>query len=198
MTKIVLASSSRFRQALLTDAGIPFSVVVPNLDERAVEAAVAGSDIGPEDLATILAEAKAKEVSDRVADALVLGCDQTLSLADEVLHKPEDMDAARRRLLYLSGKSHHLNSAIVLVQNGEVLWRHVSVATLTMRDLTPEYIGRYLSSAGADVLASVGAYQLENVGVNLFDKVEGDYFTIIGLPLLPLLAQLRSLKVIDG
>ncbi|TIV90116.1 MAG: septum formation inhibitor Maf, partial [Mesorhizobium sp.] len=120
---------------------------------------------------------------------LVLGCDQTLSLGDEVFHKPADMEGARRHLLALSGKTHQLNSAAVLCRDGEVLWRHVGVASLTMRKLDPAFVGRHLARVGAKALGSVGAYQIEGEGIQLFEKIEGDYFTIVGLPLLALLKE---------
>lgn len=195
---LVLASGSRFRAALLKNAGIGFQVAPADIDERAVEAALAGTGATPQDVAQVLAEAKAGTVSEARPRALVLGCDQTLSLGDEVLHKPADMEAARRQLLKLSSQVHQLNSALALVRNGETLWRHVSVATLTMRSLTPAFIGRYLASVGDVALDSVGAYQIEGPGIQLFDKVDGDYFTIVGLPLLPLLAELRRMGAIDG
>src|SRR5690606_23008513 len=122
---IILASGSPFRKKMLEDAGIAFSVARPEIDERAVEKAVEGSGLSPEDLASILAEAKALDVSQRQPGKLVIGTDQTLSLGDEVLHKPGDMEEARRRLLALSGKTHQLNSAVVVVRDGDVLWRHV-------------------------------------------------------------------------
>ncbi|MCO5064193.1 MAG: Maf-like protein [Rhizobiaceae bacterium] len=196
--KLILASASPFRKALLQNAGIPFEAVPARVDERALEAPLKDSGVSPEDVALILAEAKAEEVSGRLPGALVLGCDQTLSLGDEVLHKPADMEAARRQLLRLSGKTHNLNSALVLTRNGEALWRHVSVATLTMRALEPGFVGRYLARVGDKALSSVGAYQIEGEGIQLFEKVEGDYFTIVGLPLLPLLAELRRMDWIDG
>lgn len=196
--QIILASSSPFRKALLENAGIRFEAESADIDERAVEATTAGAGLSPEDLALVLAEAKAQNVSERHPDALVIGSDQTMSLGDEVFHKPDNMEAARRRLLGLAGKTHELNSAVVLVRNGETLWRHVSVARMTMRALSPEFVGRHLAQAGAGVLKSVGAYQLEGPGVQLFDKVDGDFFSILGLPLLPLLAELRRLGAIDG
>lgn len=195
---IVLASASPYRRKMLADAGVPVEAVPATIDERMVEKATEGSGISPEDLALVLAEAKALDVSDARPGALVLGCDQTLSLSDEVLHKPADMEAARRRLLALSGQTHHLNSAAVLVRDGEVLWRHVGVASLTMRQLDPAFVGRHLARVGDKALSSVGAYQIEGEGVQLFERIEGDVFTIIGLPLLPLLAALRDLHAIDG
>ncbi|MER2536698.1 MAG: Maf-like protein [Rhizobiaceae bacterium] len=195
---LILASASPFRRKMLTDAGLTVEAVPASIDERAVEKTVEGSGVSPEDIAAILAEAKALDVSDTRPGALVLGCDQTLSLGDEVLHKPADMEAARRRLLALSGRTHHLNSAAVLARDGEVLWRHVGVASLTMRRLDPAFIGRHLARVGDRALSSVGAYQIEGEGVQLFERIEGDFFTIVGLPLLPLLAALRDLKAIDG
>ena len=196
--KIILASGSPFRKALLVNAGVPVEAVPAEVDERALEAPLQGSGASPEDVALVLAEAKATEVSERKPGALVLGCDQTLSLGDEVFHKPADMEAARRHLLALSGKTHQLNSAVVLARDGAVLWRHVSVASLTMRKLDPAFIGRHLARVGAKALSSVGAYQIEGEGIQLFERVEGDYFTIVGLPLLPVLAKLREFGAIDG
>lgn len=195
---IVLASSSPFRKTLLANAGIRFEAESARIDERAVEESVAGSGLTPEDLALLLAEAKALDVAARHPGALVIGSDQTLAFGDTVLHKVADMEEARARLLQLSGKTHHLNSAVVIARNGETLWRHVSVATMTMRALDPGFIGRHLAEAGDGVLKSVGAYQLEGPGVQLFSAIDGDFFTILGLPMLPLLAELRALGAIDG
>ena len=196
--KIILASGSPFRKTMLVNAGLDIEAVPADVDERALEAPLKDSDVSPEDVASILAEAKATEVSERRPGALVLGCDQTLSLGDEVFHKPADMEGARRHLLALSGKTHQLNSAAVLCRNGEVLWRHVGIASLTMRKLDPAFIGRHLARVGAKALSSVGAYQIEGEGIQLFEKIEGDYFTIVGLPLLPVLKELRDLGAIDG
>ncbi|EXL03424.1 Maf-like protein [Aquamicrobium defluvii] len=196
--KLILASGSPFRKAMLVNAGIEVEAVPAEIDERAVEAPLHDSGLSPEDVAAILAEAKAMEVSERRPGALVLGCDQTLSLGDRLFHKPADMEGARRHLLALSGMTHQLNSAAVLVRNGEVLWRHVGIANLTMRQLDPAFIGRHLARVGDRALSSVGAYQVEGEGIQLFEKVEGDHFTIVGLPLLPLLAELRRLGAIDG
>ena len=193
---IILASGSPFRKAMLINAGLDIEAVPADVDERALEAPLQG--VSPEDVAAILAEAKATEVSERKPGALVLGCDQTLSLGDEVFHKPTDMEGARRHLLALSGKTHQLNSAVVLMRDGKVLWRHVGIASLTMRKLDPAFIGRHLARVGVKALSSVGAYQIEGEGIQLFEKIEGDYFTIVGLPLLPVLKELRALGAIDG
>ncbi len=197
-TKIILASASPFRARMLKDAGVEVTIERPSIDERAVEQAVAGAGLRPDDLAQILAEAKAVDVSQNHPGAFVIGCDQTLSLGEELMHKPADMEDARRRLLKLSGRTHQLNSAVVIAQDGEAIWRHVSVASLTMRDLDPGFVGRHLAAVGDAALSSVGAYQIEGRGIQLFDKIEGDHFTIVGLPLLPLLAKLRELGAIDG
>lgn len=195
---LILASKSPFRAKLLSDAGIKFTAQKANIDERAIEAPLFHSGTTPEEVALILAEAKAIEVSERFPHALIIGCDQTLSLGDEIYHKPENMDEARRRLLELSGKTHQLNSAVALVQNGQTVWRHIAVAQMTMRSLEPAFIGRHLARVGDIALSSVGAYQIEREGIQLFEKIEGDYFTIIGLPLLPLLKELRARGIIDG
>ena len=196
--KIILASGSPFRKVMLINAGIDVDAVPADVDERALEAPLQDSGVSPEDVALVLAEAKATEVSERRPGALVLGCDQTLSLGDEVFHKPADMEGARRHLLALSGKTHQLNSAAVLVRDGKVLWRHVGIASMTMRKLDPAFIGRHLARVGAKALSSVGAYQIEGEGIQLFDMIEGDHFTIVGLPLLPVLKELRALGAIDG
>jgi septum formation protein len=195
---IILASSSPFRRQLLEHAGVAFDIKPAEVDERALEAPLADSGATPEDVALVLAEAKAVDVSERSPGAWVIGSDQTLSLGDEVFHKPDDMEGARRHLLKLAGKTHFLNSAIVLARDGEAVWRHMSTAAMTMRDLDPGFIGRHLAAVGDIALKSVGAYQLEGRGIQLFEKIEGDYFTIVGLPLLPLLAELRRVGAIDG
>ncbi|MHA6642655.1 Maf-like protein [Mesorhizobium sp. A623] len=196
--KIILASSSPFRKALLVNAGIAVEAIAAGVDERALEAPLQDSGVSPEDVALVLAEAKAVDVSEKKPGSLVLGCDQTLSLGDEVFHKPADMEGARRHLLALSGKTHQLNSAAVLVRDGVVLWRHGGIANLTMRKLDPAFIGRHLARVGEKALGSVGAYQIEGEGIQLFETIEGDYFTIVGLPLLAVLAELRKLGAIDG
>jgi len=196
--KLILASGSPFRRAMLENAGVPVEAMPADLDERALEAPLKGSGASPEDVALVLAEAKAAEVSGRRPGRLVLGCDQTLSLGDEIFHKPADMEGARRHLLALSGRTHQLNSAAVLARDGNILWRHVGVASLTMRRLDPAFIGRHLARVGDKALQSVGAYQVEGEGIQLFEKVEGDHFTIVGLPLLAVLAELRRLGAIDG
>lgn len=195
---VVLASGSPFRRKMLEDAGVAVEAIPAQIDERAVEEATHESGVTPAELAAILAEAKALDVAEVVPGRLVIGADQTLSLGDEVLHKPHNMEEARRRLLTLSGRTHELNSAVVIVRDGAVLWRHVATARLTMRELDPGFIGRHLARVGEKAISSVGAYQVEGEGIQLFDRIAGDHFTIIGMPLLPLLDELRKLGAIDG
>ena len=195
---IILASGSPYRRILMENAGIVFTVERPQVDERAIEQATAGSGMTPGELAQILAEAKAQDVSSRRAGALVIGSDQTLSLDGEVLHKPVDMEEARRRLLQLSGRTHLLNSAVTVARDGETVWAHVETAAMTMRPLDPGFVGRHLARVGEKALTSVGGYQVEGEGIQLFERIEGDHFTIVGLPLLPLLGALRDLGAIDG
>jgi septum formation protein len=196
--EIVLASASPHRLDMLRSAGMAVTAQKSDVDERVIDATLEDSGVTPSDVAGILAEAKAIAVSEQRPRALVIGCDQTLSLEGEILHKPADMEEARRRLLKLSGKTHELHSGVVLVRDGQTLWRHVGQARMTMRHLEPGFIGRHLASVGDKVLSSVGAYQIEGEGIQLFERIEGDHFTIVGLPLLPLLAKLRDLGAIDG
>lgn len=195
---IILASASPFRRMMLENAGITVEAVPASIDERSVEQALDGTGSTPEDVAIVLAEAKALRVSEQRPGALVLGCDQTLSLAGELFHKPADMEAARRSLLALSGRTHQLNSAAVLARDGVALWRHCETASLAMRKLDPAFIGRHLARVGQKALGSVGAYQIEGEGIQLFEKIDGDHFTIVGLPLLALLKALRGMGAIDG
>jgi septum formation protein len=194
---IVLASGSIHRRELLQQAGVDFTVEPCKLDERAMEAPLIG-EASPDEIAAILAEAKAVDVSQGHPHEIVIGADQTLSLGDELFHKPANMEEARRTLLKLSGKTHHLNSAVAIVENGVVTWRHVGRAAITLRPLTPAFIGRYLAHVGDAALTSVGAYQIEREGIQLMERIEGDFFTIIGLPILPLLAELRARGEIES
>jgi septum formation protein len=196
---LILASGSKIRAQLLEAAGLAFIVEPPGLDESTMRQAISGENsLGAQDVAEVLARAKAEAVSDLAPGAFVIGADQVLVLGGRILAKPETMDVARAQLLELSGKTHMLHTAVALASNGEVRFTHTDDATLTMRKLTPEYIGRYLAAAGDDVLSSVGSYQIEGVGIELFEKIDGDYFSILGLPLLPLLDALRREGVIDS
>jgi septum formation protein len=195
---LVLASASPFRRALLTNAGLVFEARAARVDERALERPLEQSGAAPADVALALAEAKAKDVAQHFERALVIGSDQTMSLGGRVYHKPRDMAEAAEHLLSLSGKTHSLNSAVVLVRDDEIVWRHVSTAHMTVRPLSRAFVERHLQRVGEKALASVGAYQLEGEGIQLFERIEGDYFTILGLPMLPLLSKLRELGAIDA
>jgi septum formation protein len=196
---LILASSSKSRARLLEAAGLAFIVEPPGLDEATMRQAISGEgSLTPHDVAEVLARAKAEAVSDLAPQAYVIGADQTLAFGKTMMSKPESMEAARRQLLDLSGKIHTLHTAVAVATNGETIWAETTVASLTMRKLSPEFIGRCLAAAGEEVLGSVGAYQLESIGVQLFDKIDGDYFSVLGLPLIPLLDTLRREGVIEG
>ena len=190
---LVLASQSKVRRALLEAAGIPVEARPAHLDERAIEQRVTG---GPGDVALTLAREKARTVAAMSGDGIVVGCDQTLALGARRFSKPPDRAGARNQLLELRGKTHELHSAVAICRNGAVTFGHVAVARLTMRAFSEAFLDSYLEAAGAAVTASVGAYQLERTGVHLFERIEGDHFTILGLPLLPLLEELRRERVL--
>ena len=196
--ELILASSSASRQTLMRNAGLTFTVMPADIDERAIDQALEKTGAKPDEVATELAEVKALAVSVLKPEALVIGCDQTMALGDHIYHKPATMTDAHAHLASLSGKMHRLNCAAVIARGGEVIWRSLTVADLTVRDLTDEFIRQHLQRVGERALTSVGAYQLEGEGIQLFTSIEGDYFTILGLPLLPLLTQLRELGTIDG
>src|SRR5436190_2627146 len=187
---LVLASKSASRHAILRDAGIPVAVEPTDIDERAIEQRSAKQDAG--ELAAVLAREKARTVTARRPGRLVLGADQTLALGERRFSKPADRAGARRQLAGLRGQTHELHSAVALARGGSVLFEHREVARLTMRSFSDQFLEAYLDAAGAAVTASVGAYQLEKVGIQLFERIEGDHFTILGLPVLPLLEFLRS------
>jgi len=196
--ELILASSSASRQMLMRNAGLTFSAIPADIDERALDEQLERDGASPEEVALELARAKALAIGALYPEALVLGCDQTMALGARVYHKPKTMAEAEAHLLSLSGKVHRLNSAAVLVRHGEVVWQIVSSAELTVRTLSTEFVSRHLQRVGEKALSSVGAYQLEGEGIQLFTSIEGDYFTILGLPLLPLLSKLRDMDVIDG
>lgn len=193
---LVLASKSFARRNMLSAAGLPVEIITAAVDERAIERTL-GVDRGPEEIALLLSWEKASEVSHRAASRLVVGADQTLALGDRRFTKPADREAAREQLEQLRGKTHLLHSAVTLVQDGSVLFRVVDTARLTMRDFSDSFLSDYLDAAGATVTESVGGYQLEKLGIHLFEKVEGDYFTILGMPMLPLLAFLRRERILS-
>lgn len=189
--RLVLASGSRVRADMLRAAGLDITVDPADVDEPEIEAACRRDGLTTPDVALALAAAKASRVAARHPGALVIGADQMLDLDGESLRKPDDLAAAARTLERLAGRDHTLISAVVLARDGDLIWRHHASARLTMRPLDDAAIADYLARAGDRVLASVGAYQLEGLGAQLFDRIEGDYFTILGLPLLALLGELR-------
>jgi septum formation protein len=193
---LLLASASRTRHALLSAAGIAVTTVPAELDESAIKIKQQAEGGGAEDTALALAQTKALKVAKNQPDALVIGADQMLVRDNEWYDKPKDITEARAQLLSLSGKTHRLLSAVVVVQEDRVLWRHLSQATMTMRSFSQAFLDDYLEHAGSVVLSSVGAYQWEGLGIQLFERVEGDHDTILGLPLLPLLDFLRRYGVI--
>lgn len=196
---LILASTSKTRARILESAGLSFIAEAPGLDEASMREAIAGErTLDPHDVAEVLGRAKAEAVSDLARDAYVIGGDQVLAFENQILGKAESMEAARKRLLDLNGKTHQLHTSVAVATNGETIWAYTDVATLTMRQLTPEFIGHYLAAAGEGVLGAVGAYQIESLGIQLFDKIEGDFFSILGLPLLPLLDALRREGVIES
>jgi septum formation protein len=190
---LLLASRSASRRALLAAAGLPFDSLPPEIDERALEAEVLRTGEAAGGLAAALARAKARDVSVRRPDALTLGADQTLSLEGRLVHKSATREEAAAALAAMSGRTHRLTSAFALAQGGHIVAEGSDVADLTMRALDQGQIVRYLAAAGASVLASVGAYQLEGLGVHLFERIAGEHSVILGLPMLKLLAALRGL-----
>jgi septum formation protein len=193
---LILASTSSTRIALLENAGVVFEARSPGVDERALEGPLLAAGATPTEIALELARAKARAIP--APGRLVLGADQVLDLGGQRFVKPADRAGAAGQIAALSGRTHHLRTAIVLARDDEILFEHVSTASLTMRPLSAEAIERYLDAAGESALWSVGAYLLEGVGIQLFSAIEGDYFSILGLPLLPLLAELRRLGALPS
>lgn len=192
MTRIVLASGSATRARLLRNAGIPFEVKPPHVDEAAVKTSLLAEGSTPQRVADVLAELKAVKVSQSEPDALVIGSDQVLAFEGELVSKCESLDEACALLMRLRGKKHTLISAVVLARDGRVIWRHVEKASLWMTGFSDKFLGDYLAAEGEDLLAGVGCYRIEGKGVQLFSRIEGDSFCIQGLPMLPLIAALRE------
>jgi septum formation protein len=195
---IILASSSTIRLQLLHSAGLTVEARAPRVDEDAVRNALVKEDASPRDIADTLAEMKARKISERSPGDLVIGCDQVLAVKTSTFAKPARIDEAREQLVMLRGKTHQLLSAIVIYENAQPVWRHVGEASLTMRDFSDQYLEDYLARNWNSIRHSVGCYKLEEEGVRLFSAISGDYFTILGLPLLPLLAWLGTRGMIPA
>ena len=195
MPNIILASGSASRRALLAGAGITALNIKPNVDEESARASFRSENMPVRDQAMQLAGMKAVKIS-RAEPGLVIGGDQMLNLEGTAFDKPIGMDGARKHLLAMSGKTHVLETAIVVAENGMPVWRYLARPKLTMRPLSEEFIDKYLEETGEIILDTVGAYQLEGLGAQLFSHIEGDYFTILGLPLLPLLDYFRTRGVL--
>jgi septum formation protein len=191
---LILASQSRTRQMLLANAGLGCEALPADIDERAIQQR--SELLAPGEIASLLAREKALWVSSRKFGHYVIGADQTLALDDRLFNKPRDRGQAAGQLAALAGQRHELHSAVAVARDGEIVFEHVAVAGMTMRSLNETEIVAYLDSAGDAVMSSVGAYQLEGLGVHLFERIEGDHFTILGLPLLPLLGFLRGQRLL--
>ncbi len=191
---LILASQSRARQTLLGEAGIEFEAIPANIDERAVQQSAAL--VRPGEIAAFLAREKALAISLSETGRYVVGADQTLAVGEALFTKPAGRIEAAEQLRALAGRVHELHSAVAVARDDKILFENVSVARMTMRPLSEAQITTYLDEAGERVTSSVGAYQLEGLGVHLFERIEGDHFTVLGLPLLPLLAFFRSRKLL--
>ncbi|MDA9529824.1 Maf family protein [Bradyrhizobium sp. CCBAU 25338] len=191
---LILASQSSARKMLLANAGLEFEAVTADIDERGIQTASRVSN--PREIALLLAREKAKAVSTSHPGSYVIGADQTLALGMRLFNKPAGRTQALAQLRDLAGKSHELNSAVAVALDGRIVFEDVSVARMTMREMTEAELSAYLDAAGYAVTTSVGAYQLEGLGIHLFERIEGDHFTILGLPLLPLLAFLRRERLV--
>ncbi len=199
-SRLILASTSAARRTMLQAAGLAFEVYPANVDEDAIRSLmVTESDcVEAGDVASVLAAEKALVVSGAHPGALVIGSDQILALGRRMFSKAETVAEARDHLDRLRGRTHELVSAVALARDGEIVWQTVDSAQMTMRPFSDEFLGRYLEKAGDSTLKSVGCYHLEGLGVQLFEKIDGDYFTILGMPLLPLLTELRNQGVVTA
>ncbi|NJM82079.1 MAG: septum formation protein Maf [Tabrizicola sp.] len=195
---LLLASSSVIRLQLLRSAGLEVAARPALIDEEAIRIALDAEGATPRDIADTLAEMKARKIAERMPEDTVIGCDQVLCLGKQVFAKPETPDDARAQLTQLRGRTHQLLSAIVVYQDAQPVWRHIGTASLAMRPFSDGYLGAYVDRNWDSIRHSVGAYKLEEEGVRLFSAVDGDYFTILGLPLLPLLAWLGTRGMIDA
>ena len=196
MPDLILASASQIRHRLLADAGLSVEISPARVDENAVKTSMLAEDAAPRDIADALAQLKAARISPRHPGQLVLGCDQTLDLAGRLFDKPADLAEAREQLVALRGQQHRLHAAAVIYLDAQPVWRFVGNARLTMRDFSDAFLDSYLSTHGNDLLTTVGCYKVEAGGAQLFSRIEGDYFSILGLPLLEVFGFLRTRGII--
>jgi len=190
--QIVLASGSAIRGQMLSNAGIAFEAIVPRIDEEMIKIALQAEKATPRDIADALAETKARKIGGKHPDKLVIGCDQVLDFDGQILSKPQTPDEAKEQLKALRGKRHCLLSAVVVYHELEPLWRHVGQVRLYMRDISDSYLNEYVERNWPSLQSSVGGYKLEEEGVRLFSRIEGDYFTILGLPLIEMINYLTA------
>ena len=198
MSQIILASGSSIRAALLTQAGIPFEARPARVDEDAIKAALLMEEATPRDVADALAEFKARKIAEKDPGAVVIGSDQVLEYQGRILSKPETAEDAAEQLRTLRGKQHKLLSAVVVYHEAEPVWRYVGQVRVLMRDISDEYLSDYVARNWPGMGESVGSYKLEEEGARLFSRIEGDYFTVLGLPLLELIGFLTQRGEIDG
>ena len=190
--QIVLASGSAIRGQMLSNAGIAFEAIVPRVDEEMIKIALQAEKATPRDIADALAETKARKIGGKHPDKLVIGCDQVLDFDGQILSKPQTPEEAKEQLKVLRGKRHSLLSAVVVYHELEPLWRHVGQVRLYMRDISDSYLNGYVDRNWPSLQSSVGGYKLEEEGVRLFSRIEGDYFTILGLPLIEMINYLTA------
>ena len=195
-SNLILASSSPFRRHLMEQAGLVFEAESAGIDEREIEAPLRQNGAGPEEIATALAIAKAQDVASRHPGKFVIGSDQIMSMDGKLFHKCATVGEAKEQLDRMRGKTHQLTSAVAIFKDEELLWSEVAIAEMTFRQFSDAFLASYIDRVGEGVLLSVGAYQYEGLGQQLFEKIAGDYFTIIGLPMLPLLKALRRIGII--
>lgn len=197
---LVLASGSGIRKTLLENAGLIFEVIPADIDEEKIRNQLEADtpDITPLQIADKLAEEKAKHISSQMPDAFVIGSDQILALEREIFAKPANIEEARKRIEILSGKTHQLHTSVAVAHAGDTVWCHGETVNMTMRELSTEFISKYISAAGEEICKSVGAYKLEGLGIRLFSAMEGNYFSILGICLLPLLEYLRDEEIIES
>ncbi|MBL4806585.1 MAG: Maf family protein [Rhodobacteraceae bacterium] len=188
---LILASGSPIRAEMLRNAGISVEIMPARVDEAAIKAALGAEGAAPRDIADALAESKARRISLKNPTRLVLGADQILSVKNQILDKPVSVEEARNQLMILKDSKHDLFSAAVLFENGQPIWRHIGRATLTMRPFSDAFLEQYITEMGDDLFTTVGGYKIEQTGMQLFSAIDGDYFSILGLPLLEVLAILR-------